>query len=643
MKKLQQSALRISLIYLVFASFWILFSDGIALWLAGDTRRLAEWQTAKGLLFVAASSALLYGLIRLNLGRVTLLLKARLNHESRLRQAAAVFESTQEGVLVADRNNRIVHVNPAFSRITGYAAKEVLGQNPSLLKSGRHDRQFYEEMWQTLQRQGFWSGEVWNRRKSGEVYPQWHCIRVIHDEAGVPSHYVAVFSDLSAIRHSQSELNHLANYDPLTDLPNRLLFSERIEQALQRQQPDRPGGALLLIDLDHFKHINESLGHNVGDQLLKAVAERFASLQSGATTLARLGGDEFGLLCEDLDQAAQAGAKAQRLLDLMSTPFNLNGQEFFIGASVGISLFPTDGQNADQLLRNADSALFKAKSSGRESYAFYTQELTQQARQRIELAAALRHALENDELRVYYQPIHDLESGRVVGVESLVRWEHPERGLVPPGEFIPIAEESGLIGAIDLWVLAQACRQMRQWQQTGIMLQFIAVNISSRLFGRAELDVRVAQVLEETGLSPSCLELEVTESAVMDNPDAALELLERLHRLGVRLSIDDFGTGYSSLQRLKRLPVHKLKIDQGFVAGLPDDSEDAAITRAVIGLAHNLGLSVLAEGIEQPEQALFLLQHRCELGQGYWFGRPQPADRLRLKPHPLPTFWADNI
>ncbi|UCJ18020.1 EAL domain-containing protein [Pseudomonas sp. MM211] len=548
-----------------------------------------------------------------------------------LRQAAAVFEATQEGVLVTDARQNIVHINPAFSRITGYSEAEILGKHPTLLKSGRHDAAFYQHLWHSLQTQGTWSGEVWNRRKNGEIYPQWQCIRAIHDDNGLVSHYVAVFSDITVLKHSQHELDHLAHHDPLSNLPNRLLFTERVEHALERAQSEADRGAVLVVDLDHFKHINESLGHNVGDLLLKATGERLASQLGKGTTLARLGGDEFGLLSEDCKQTEQAAHLAQRLIDCLNEPFMLDGQELFISASIGICLYPDDAKTVEQVLRNVDSALFKAKSSGREGFAFYDQEQTEYARHRVELIAGMRHAIDNDELRVHYQPLRCLADGRMIGVEALVRWQHPQRGLVPPGEFIPIAEDSGMINAIDAWVLEHACRQMVSWRAAGSALQFVAVNISSRLFSRGELDQRVAQVLADTGLPAECLELEVTESAVMDDPDQAQALLERLRSLGVRLAIDDFGTGYSSLARLKRLPVQKLKLDQSFVAGLPHDKDDRAITRAVIALAHSMEMKVLAEGIERGEQQDYLRQLGCDYAQGYFIGHPVPADALNLE------------
>ena len=622
-----RGALRAGLVYLLVSIVWIQLSHQVLINFIDEPVELGRWLQMRGYVWVSLSALVIY-LLCARFARANLVQQPLRENRERLRQAAAVFDCTREGVLVTDAQGLIVHVNRAFIEITGYQCEDVLGHRPSLFKSGRHSASFYQAMFQTLERDGEWSGEIWNRRKSGEIYPQWQTIRVIRDDQGQISHYVAVFSDISAIKHSEHELAHLAHHDPLTDLPNRLLFTDRAEQALASAQAHKRGCALLLLDLDHFKIINDSLGHNVGDQLLKTVGERLQGLFGPGVTLARLGGDEFAVLAESCPQLVQAAALAQRILDAMKEPFIFDGHQLFISASIGISLFPSDALSAEQLLRNADSALFKAKSAGREGYALYTEELTAHAQHRVEMAGELRRALEQQELRVYYQPVHELQNSRLIGVEALVRWQHPERGLVPPGDFIPIAERTGLIADIDAWVMDQACRQMCQWLADGAPLTFLAVNVSSRLFARRELYDQVAKVLHDTGLDPAFLELEVTESAVMEDPEVALEQMHRLRELGLRLAIDDFGTGYSSLLRLKRLPVQKLKIDQGFVAGLPWDEDDAAIVRVVIALAQSMGMQVHAEGIEQVDQARFLLDQQCDLGQGYWFGRPMPASEL---------------
>ena len=616
-----RDAMRAALLYGLLSVLWLFLTDHLLNSFLDDSAQLARWQRVNSYVWVGVSAGLIF-LARARLfsflGMGARLRRQRLDQE-RLRQAAVVFDCTREGVLVSDHNGVIVHVNPALVKITGYAPEEVLGQRPNMFKSGHHGPEFYQAVFESLEKTGEWHGEIWNRRKSGEIYPQWQTIRAVRDNKDQITHYVAVFSDISAIKNTQSELMRLAHHDPLTDLPNRLLFTDRAEQALAYAQRHKSGCALLMIDLDHFKIINDSMGHNVGDLLLKAVGERLTAVFGKGFTVARLGGDEFAVLVENC---------TQQVLEVMKGAFIIETHQLFISASVGISLYPNDALNAEQLLRNADSALFKAKSAGREGYALYTEELTAHAQYRIEVASDLRRALEQQELRVYFQPVHDLTTSRMVGVEALVRWQHPQRGLVAPGEFIPIAERTGLIAEIDAWVLEQACWQMCQWQAAGVDLSFVAVNISSRLFARPELYQLVSTVLADTGLNPALLELEVTESAVMDNSEVALEQMHRLRELGLRLAIDDFGTGFSSLLRLKRLPVQKLKIDQGFVAGLPGDDDDVAIVRAVIALAQSMGMQVHAEGIEYVEQAQFLLDHHCDLGQGYWFGRPMPARDL---------------
>lgn len=623
-----RDALRMAGLYVVLSILWLALSELVLHGMTEDPLALTVGRQINVVVWVLLSALLIFVSRARLLNFIGIGARLRSEDRERLRMAAAVFDSTLEGVLVTDRNGLIVHVNRAFMRITGYQQDEVVGQRPSKFKSGRHDAPFYQQIYAALADKGEWSGEIWNRRKSGEIYPQWQTICAIRDDGGELSHYVAVFSDISAIKHTEEELAYLAHHDPLTGLPNRLLFNDRVEQALAAAQANKRGCALLLLDLDHFQSINDGLGHTIGDQLLKLVGERLREVLGNGVTLARLGGDEFGVLAENCQQVGQAGKLAQTIIERLKEPFSFEGNRLFISASIGISLFPSDALSAEQLLRNADSALFKAKGNGRACYALYTEELTAHAQQRVETAGELRRALEQQELRVFFQPVHDLFTSRMIGVETLVRWQHPTRGLVPPGEFIPIAERTGLIAEIDAWVLGQACRQMVQWQTEGRVLEFVAVNISSRLFNQRELFRQVADVLHDTGLDPAFLELEVTESAVMEDPEVALEQMHRLRELGLNLAIDDFGTGYSSLLRLKRLPVQKLKIDQGFVAGLPHDDDDIAIVRVIIALARSMGMQVHAEGIEQAEQARFLLEQQCQMGQGYWFGRPVPAGEL---------------
>lgn len=546
--------------------------------------------------------------------------------EERLKQANAVFESTHEGVLITDNTNTIVHINPAFSHITGYSAEDVIGQTPRMFQSGRHTPEFYKSLWTTLETTNEWSGEIWNRRKSGEILPQYQTIRLIRDENGFISHNVAIFSDISVLKDSQSELNYLSLYDPLTGLPNRSHLYERLKAALQTAIELQKNSTLFLIDLDHFKNINESLGHSLGDQLLQAVAQRISKHISKNCTLFRVGGDEFVLISETVTTPAEAALLAQKITKVSKEPFILDNNKLFISASVGICMFPRAGNTVEEIMRNADSALSKAKASGRDTFAFYSSELTEQALQRIRIASELRHALENDGLQVYYQPVYAMPEQKLVGCEALVRWNHPQRGLIAPNDFIPIAEENGLISFIDEWVLQHACQQMRQWLDAGTEMQFVAVNLSSRSLSKPLLAATVANALQKANIAAQHLELEVTESAVMEDPDNADKILQELRVLGVHLAIDDFGTGYSSLARLKSLPVHKLKIDQSFTRNLPVDLEDIAIVRAVIALGNSLGLEVQAEGIETEEQMNFLQQQNCPLGQGYWFGRPMPRE-----------------
>jgi diguanylate cyclase (GGDEF)-like protein/PAS domain S-box-containing protein len=550
--------------------------------------------------------------------------------EERLRLLAAVFENTAEGAVITDADANAVEVNRAFTEILGYARDEVLGRNPRMWQSGRHDQAYFQNMWRALSETGHWRGEIWNRRKDGSVFPEWLSISSIHDAMGRLTHYIGVFSDISQVKQSEALLDHLAHHDALTDLPNRLLLNERLDQAIRHACRRRGTVALLFLDIDHFKHINDSFGHPVGDSLLQAVAGRLMEQVRMEDTVARIGGDEFVVLLEHLADPMQAGVVAQKVVAAFTAPFDVDAQSIVISVSLGICLYPQDGEDVDTLMRNADAAMYRAKDEGRNTHRFYTAELTSKAIERVTLEASLRRAIERDEFVLYYQPQVELASERVIGVEALIRWQHPELGMVSPARFIPLAEECGLISAIGDWVLRSACRQGRIWLERGLDFGRIAVNVAGPQV-RPGLARGVQEILAETGLPAQYLELEVTEGFIMRQDGAAIEELHALRRLDVALAIDDFGTGYSSLGYLKRLPIQKIKIDQSFVRDLPGDLDDAAITKAVIALGGSLERAVIAEGVETVQQAEFLLHAGCREAQGYLYSRPiEPAAVERL-------------
>jgi diguanylate cyclase (GGDEF)-like protein/PAS domain S-box-containing protein len=555
----------------------------------------------------------------------------RRQQEERLRLSASVFENTSEGVMITNARGDIVDVNRAFSEIAGYTRDEVIGQNPRVLKSGRHDTGFYRDMWHSLIDTGRWRGEIWNRRKDGSLYPEWLNISRVSNSKGELTHYVGVFTDITGIKQSQAQLAHLAHHDPLTDLPNRLLLNERLTHALARADRHKTLVAVIFFDLDNFKNINDSFGHPVGDQLLQQVADRLVDIVRTDDTVARIGGDEFVLLLEDLEKPEDAVIAADKLQSVFLTPFELKDHVVRVTSSVGICLYPQDGRNAAVLLRNADAAMYRAKEEGRDTYRFYTEELTNNAFERVLLENNLREALEKEELVLYYQPQVDLESGRIIGLEALIRWRHPTLGMVSPSKFIPMAESSGLIIPIGEWVLNTACRQAQEWLEEGMDFGRISVNIAGPQIQRGELVETVEKALTASGLPTSRLELEVTESFIMQQAEIAIGQLNKLREVGVTLAIDDFGTGYSSLNYLKKLPIHKLKIDQSFVNDIPDDANDMAISGAVIAMGKSLGLVVIAEGVETREQVEFLKNAGCNEAQGFLYGKPldhQATSRL---------------
>lgn len=548
--------------------------------------------------------------------------------EEQLRLAASALEHAAEGVMISDESHRIVSVNKAFKRITGYARSEVIGRDPEFLRSGKHDAAFFEELWNEIRNTGTWKGELWRRRKSGEIYPEWRSISAVQDPSGKVTHYVSVFSDISQLKQAKARLEFLAHHDVLTGLPNRTLFEDRLQEALHRAHRHGAIVGLLFIDLDHFKHINDSLGHGVGDQMLQGVAARLRAQVRETDTVARLGGDEFTVLLDELAESGTAAIVAEKLRAALAEPLVVGNQELFISGSIGISCYPQDGGDAQTLLKNADAAMYRAKERGRDNYQYFSADMNVQALDRLLMTNSLRLALERDEFLLDYQPIVNLASGQVVALEALLRWRHPELGIVPPGRFIPLAEDTGLIVPIGDWVLKSACTQMKAWQNQGFALQRMAVNLSARQFKQKDLAQRIEAILHETRLAARFLELEITESMVMEDPAEAEKVLDQLHAIGIHLAIDDFGTGYSSLSYLKRFPIDFLKIDRSFVRDLPDNPDDVAITRAIVGLAKSLEMWVIAEGVETERQRAFLKAEGCEEAQGYLLSKPVGAEQI---------------
>jgi diguanylate cyclase (GGDEF)-like protein/PAS domain S-box-containing protein len=554
----------------------------------------------------------------------------RKRHEESLRLSAAVIKSTHDAVMITDLNRTILSVNPSFTEITGYTEAEALGQTPKLLYSERHDLLFYQQMWRSIEACGYWQGEIWNRRKNGELYPEWLTLSTVRDEKEEVVNYVGVFSDISMVKRVEEKLEHLAHYDALTDLPNRLLLQSRLKHAIEQARRDQRILAVLFLDLDRFKRVNDSLGHPAGDELLQTVARRLKRRLREVDTLARLGGDEFVILLESLKDVQDAANIAQALIERIKEPIYLSsGREVYVGASVGISIFPDDGTSAEQLIRNADTAMYQAKESNRGSFHLYTESMTRRVEQRLDMEARLRRALTQNEFILHYQPLISVVNSRCKGVEALVRWNDPVEGrLISPGKFIPLAEETGLILLLGDWVLRTACRQMKAWLDSGLALETLAINLSPTQFKQPDIHKRIAACLTETGLPPSCLELEITESAIMEQGSGAVAKLAELKRLGVQLAIDDFGTGYSSLAYLKDFPIDKLKIDQSFVRDIPTSPAAAEIAAIIITMAKTLKLESLAEGVELDDQLQFLKARGCDSCQGFLFSRPVPAESI---------------
>jgi diguanylate cyclase (GGDEF)-like protein/PAS domain S-box-containing protein len=546
--------------------------------------------------------------------------------EEQLELAGKVFESSGEAIVITDSQRRIVSVNPAYTAITGYPREEVVGRTLQDMTPDLRGWERERGIWEEVERSAFWQGETWDRRRNGETYPKWLTVSAVRDKSGQVVNFIEIFSDISERKEREERVRHLAHHDFLTDLPNRMLLSDRITQAISLAQRNDAQVAVLFLDLDRFKNVNDSLGHTIGDKLLQEVARRLRACVRATDTVSRLGGDEFVILVPGVPDAGDVAVMAQKVLEVVSEPYSIESHELISSPSIGIAVYPTDGPDVEALLRNADAAMYHAKESGRKNYQFFTPDMNARAVERLSMERSLRRALERGELQLHYQPQYEIATGRIVGMEALVRWEHPDMGLVSPGRFMPFAEESGLILPIGEWVLQEACRQNRAWQEAGLPHVRVAVNISAVQFRQPGFADSVQRALAHTGLAACYLELEVTESVIMHDAERVTQALALLKQLGLELAIDDFGTGYSSLSYLKRFPIDRLKIDQSFVRDLTTDRDDAAITSAIIALTRNLGLKTIAEGVETREQLEFLRAHGCDEVQGFLFSRPVETD-----------------
>ena len=555
--------------------------------------------------------------------------QARKQAETELRLAAKVFEQCGEGFMITDANIRIIMVNTAFSHITGYSEAEVLGENPRMLSSGHQEPTYYQAMRDEISASGRWQGEILNRHRNGSLYLAWLSISRMLDDDGKTTQYIGIFNDITEHRATEERMQWLTHFDTLTGLPNRTLLTDRCKHAVNMAQRSGQPLALMFLDLDHFKHINDSLGYRIGDALLGELARRLTAALRPQDTLSRFGGDDFVIVLPGTD-ADGAARLAGKLLAETVAPYQIERHELSVTASIGIAMYPDNGHDLETLSRCADAAMYRAKHDGRDIFRFFTPEMQAHSARRLQLENALRRALERNQLLLHYQPQLSLHDGRIVGAEVLLRWQHPEFGMVPPAEFIPIAENSGLIMSIGEWVLRTAMQQMCTWQDQGCSPTALAVNLSAIQFRHPGLPQLVMQILEDTGVPPGCLELELTESTAMENPLAAIAIMNELHQRGIRMSIDDFGTGYSSLGHLKRFKVYKLKIDRSFVHEITDDADDRAIVAAVIKLANSLGLQTIAEGVETAGQLEFLQQQGCNEIQGYYYSRPLPPEQFEI-------------
>ncbi|MCW9044967.1 MAG: EAL domain-containing protein, partial [Alphaproteobacteria bacterium] len=551
--------------------------------------------------------------------------------QSNLRLAHKIIEYSLDGIILLNADGIIEYVNPTFTNVTGYSADEAIGKTPNLLKSGRHDQEYYTQMWQTLSETGYWQGEIWNRRKNGSIYPEWLTITAIRDDEGQIQQYAGIFADISDRKEKEKAIRKMAFFDDLTGLPNRRLFRDRLMVALARAKRHNEYLAIMFLDLDHFKKINDTLGHVVGDTLLVEASQRIKECLREEDTVARLGGDEFILLFPDIENIDEVIKIAERVNHSFNQPYTIDGHELYVTSSIGISISPDDGNDADTLIKNADAAMYRSKDEGRNKFNLFSPIFTAHGKRHLQVENALRQALKNDELTMVFQPKVKAWNGEITGVEALARWENKELGFISPVEFIPLAENIGLISKIGVWALRSACKIMKEWREAGHPLISVAVNISAIQAVESTFPQSVAAILSEFEIPAKYLEIEITESTFLKDFDIVRNNLEALKGLGASISMDDFGTGFSSLSYLNRIPLDYLKIDRSFVSKMFMEEESLELVATIISMAKNLGLKTIAEGVETQEQADLLNDKGCHLLQGYLYSKPISAKEIAKK------------
>jgi diguanylate cyclase (GGDEF)-like protein/PAS domain S-box-containing protein len=551
--------------------------------------------------------------------------------EEWLRREAVIFDNTDEGIMVTDAEGNIIRVNKAFTVISGYKSDEVVGKHPKLQQSGRHDKTFYKKMWASISQNGQWRGEIWNQRKNGDIYPAWENITMVKDEQGRLTHYVAIFSDISVLKASEERFSYLAHHDSLTELPNRLRFIANLEQAMEGAKRHKHKVALLYLDLDGFKHINDTLGHDIGDEYLKKIAERLKKCVRAEDTVARIGGDEFTIVLTEVAHAGAAGLIAEKIVQAVRQPIIVNIATIDPSASIGICMYPDDAMDTDGMMKAADAAMYHAKAMGKNCFRFYTADLNSHMIERVLIEQGLRSAFEHEEFELHYQPQVSLADGKITGIEALIRWNHPEQGLLLPGRFIHIADDMSLIDKISQWVLRTTISDYEQWFKNASTHPRIAINITGRQISNEQSITQLLNVLDELVSAENTLqfEFEITESA-LERIEDTIDVISTLKQRGIIFSIDDFGTGHSSLSRLKQFPIDSLKIDRSFVTNIADDSDDKSIVSAIIAMAHSLNLRAIAEGVETQRQLDVLRALGCDEIQGFYFSKPVPASEIAL-------------